>query len=187
MKLSKEDKELLREQHAMVWKGKKAQEMVDYNVGKASGIIELGEFIVTYDKPSIETDFWFPEHTYDYDEVVEEANACSKSEQYFIGVNLQRFDDLVERLDDTGNRWFVGEEYWQQPADCKLGSIECIRRSWNEQEVRLKRARELTKEEVADYRKFIIEEREKFDKRLRAYLKRYGLTKCHYSVYWADR
>ena len=34
---------------------------------------------------------------------------------------------------------------------------------------------------------FLENEQAEFGKRLDSYLKRYGLEKCHFGVYWADR
>ena len=47
--------------------------------------------------------------------------------------------------------------------------------------------RRLTDEETAAFIQMHKEEVEKFEKRLRTYLKRYGLSKCYYGMYWADR
>ena len=43
--------------------------------------------------------------------------------------------------------------------------------------------RMMTQEEVERWRNFLTEEVEKFEKRLKTYLKRYGLSKCTYSTY----
>ena len=39
----------------------------------------------------------------------------------------------------------------------------------------------------ADHMVFLDTDIAEFEKRLRTYLKRYGLTKCRFSTYWADR
>jgi len=188
MKMTKQDKELVREQYAKVWHrrdGSIDEKMVEYCTKKTSGYVMLGETMVTFDKPSIKTDFWFGEHTWDYDEVCERADNCSKSESYFIAENIADFKWRLEKIDDSSWSMYVCPRgYCSQDEDCVLGCVEFAR--WGEQP-RSVGAREMTDEERMAYRGFLAEEQEKFEKRLRTYLKRYGLSKCHYGVYWADR
>lgn len=183
MKMTKEQKQEVRDQYAKVWH--KDSKMTDYCTDKTSGFVMLGGTMVTFDKPSIQTDFWFGEHTYDYDEVCDRARAASKSEAYFMARNLDDIDWRLKAIDDPCYKKYVAPRgYSNQDADCILGFVE-FDRSWDGP--RSKGAREMTDEERGQYREFIQGEREKFEKRLRTYLKRYGLSKCHYGVFWADR
>lgn len=187
MKLTKDDKAMLKSEFEKVW-GKDSK-MVDWCVKNTSGYIEIDGIIITYDKPHIQTEFWFGEHTYDYDEVSDLCDACSEDETYFIERNMRGFDQRIEFIEDTSlygsthHVYISPEEYSCQDGDCKLGCIEFCR--WDPP--RTKDARELTRDELAAYLEFLKEERAKFEKRLHTYLKRYGLSKCHYGVYWADR
>lgn len=183
MKMTKEDKQRVREQYEKVWRND--QKMVDYCTKRTSGYIMIDGIMVTFDKPHIKTDFWFGEHTYDYDEVVEHCDKCSESEAYFIEENMHDFKWRLENLADPCVRVYLSPRgYCCQDDDCILGCVEFCRYY---DKPRSKNAREMTEEERAEYAKFIEEESEKFEKRLHAYLKRYGLSKCHYGVFWADR
>ena len=182
MKLTAHDKEILREQFEKAWQGR--QDMIDYCVKKTSGYIIIDGIMVTYDKPTIQTDFWFGEHTYDYDEVVEYAHKCSESERYFLARNLDALDGFLSALDDPHATAYIAPgQYYGQSDDCILGYVTV--RKWEKPDN--PQAREMTADQKAAYREFILNERAKFEKRLHTYLKRYGLSKCHYGVFWADR
>ena len=183
MKLTKEDKEMLTNEYKKVWS---TWRMVDYCVKKASAYVEFDGMLVVFDKPTIETDFWFAEHTYDYEEVCELCDSMSNDEQYFIAENIRncRASEIVELIDNGElTACICPKRYYTQQTDCRLGYIEWCRHWEAVPEV----ARPLTDDEIAALRQICVEEVEKFQKRLQTYLKRYGLTKCHYGVYWADR
>lgn len=200
MKMTKENKEVVREQYANVWH--EDQKMTDYCTNKASGYIDFGDAMVIFDKPGIQTDFWFGEHTYDYDEVASHCEKMSESEQYFVRENLGRCDayvmlEALEGRDRHGysasfTPYLVRSKYWSQDDDCTIGYVNVLRYGASpEEHFRTSRGpqdyRELDSEEVDALKAFLREEVEKFQKRLNTYLKRYGLSKCHYGVYWADR
>ena len=185
MKMTKEDKARVREQYAKVWAKDK---MVDYCTGKTSGYIIIDGIMVAFDKPSIQTDFWFGEHTYDYDEVCQTAQRLSQDEQYFIRENIEGTKAWRYMKALTENKYGVepylrDKAYYGQDDDCILGYID-FQHDWETNGLERKK---LTEDEKADLYEFCIDEIAKFEKRLRTYLKRYGLTKCHYGVYWADR
>ena len=200
MKITKDDKAMLREQYAKAWH--EDARMVEYCVGKASGYIDIGGTLWVMDKPSIRTDFWFGEHTYDYDEVCERCDKASESERYFIGENLRNCPayEMLEALEGR-DRWgydahfkayLADDAYWSQDEDCRLGHVNVLKWHVDPEEYYATREgmmphRELTEDETEQVKDFLREEVEKFQKRLKTYLKRYGLSKCHYGVYWADR
>ena len=181
MKMTTQDKEMLRDQFARVWSD--SPHMVDYCVKRTSGYIVLDGFIVTYDKPHIETRFCFGEHGYDYAEVTNECHQASESTEYFMRENLRHIDREIEAVEE-GEPWLVPSWHNAKDEDLHLASVEFPmwgRNPGGEQ------ACPMSDEERAAYADFLREERAKFEKRLRTYLKRYGLTKCHYWTYWADR
>lgn len=200
MKMAKEDKQRVREQYEKVWH--EDAKMVDYCTNRTSGYIMLDDVMVTCDKPHIQTDFWFGEHTYDYDEVCETAHKLSTDEQYFIDENLRGCDahSILEALEGR-DRWgyetmydvyVVGHHYSSQDDDCQLGYVTALRLGTDPQRhfaVRngVQPYRKATDGEIEALKTFYADEVAKFEKRLRAYLKRYGLSKCNYGVYWADR
>lgn len=200
MKMTKEEKQRAREQYEKVWHND--QKMVDYCTNRTSGYIMLGDVMVTCDKPHIQTDFWFGEHTYDYDEVCETAHKLSTDEQYFIDENLRGCDahSMLEALDGR-DRWgyeamydvyVVGHHYTGQDDDCQLGYVTALKLGTDPQRhfaVRngVQPYRKATDDEIVVLKAFYTDEVQKFEKRLRTYLKRYGMSKCHFGVYWADR
>lgn len=200
MKMTKEAKQAVREQYEKVWHDD--VKMVDYCTKRTSGYIIIGGIMVTVDKPHIQTDFWFGEHTYDYDEVCDTCRAMSESEQYFIEQNLESFGAYnmlrgLNGIDKWGyeasfDAYIVDNHYGSQDDDCILGYVNILKLGNNPDEhfatrEGIQNYRKLTDEERAELAEFLKGEVEKFQKRLKTYLKRYGLSKCHYGVYWADR
>lgn len=200
MALTMKDKELLRDEYKKAWHDD--LKMVEYCVSRASGYIDIDSVLFVMDKPTIMTNFWFGEHTYDYDEVVEHCNAMSKSEAYFISENLKRCPawEMLEALEGRDMRgyeasfkaYIVTGKYWGQDDACRLGYVNVLRLGTDpEEHFRTSKGpqayRELTEEETERLKDFLRGEVEKFQKRLNTYLKRYGLSKCSYGTYWADR
>ena len=186
-KLTKERRFILYQEYAKVWH---SDYMIEHCVKQASDFIEIDGIIIVFDKDSIKTDFWFGEHTYDYDEVCQRADDCSKSEAYFIAENMRQCDAHrhLELLDDP--RWtpyLHSHAYTDQEKDCKLGYVSFYRDGIDDRFSSITDYRPLDPDEIDVYRAACESEVAKFEKRLRTYLKRYGLSKCHYGVFWADR
>ena len=184
MRLTKEEKQLLRDEFSKTWRNAKS---VEYAVNKTSGYAEIGDCIVTFDKPSIETRFCFGEHGYDYDEVGEFCHEMSESEEYFISENMREFD-RKQRLIDGAREGAYAAWVCANGDGSDLGYITFTRMSHDgwEEPTACQHDR-LTDAGLDVYEELITDERAKFEKRLRTYLKRYGLSKCRYWTYWADR
>lgn len=190
MKITEEQRNVLRAEYRKVWHGN--AKMVDHCVRSASCMIELRGLIVDFDKPSIETRFCFGEHGYDYDEVMDACDAASRSEKYFMARNLEGTDAYraIGMLDGDAERFWrkaypilKPHRYCGQDEDCRIAYIE-----WTTDASEAHgNPMALTENEKAELRQMMVEEQEKFEKRLRTYLKRYGLSKCQYWTYWADR
>lgn len=190
MRITEEQKAELRAEYEKVWHGD--VKMVDYCVKQASCVMNLRGYLVDFDKPRIETRFCFGEHGYDYDEVMETCDAASKSEQFFLRRNMEGTDAfrVIGMLDgDTERFWRKAypilrpHRYCGQDDDCRIACIE-----WTtDASEAYGNPMALTEEEKAGLRQMMEEEQGKFEKRLKAYLKRYGLSKCRYWTYWADR
>ena len=184
MKITKPDKEMLRAEFAKAWDNDR---MITYCTNKVSGFVIIRDTIIVIDKPSIETRFCFGEHGYDYDEVNKACDSLSHDEEYFLAENLRRFaaSDYIKYLDE--GHPFVPvlrkTHYTGQSDDCRLGCIDWV--YWYN--VDRDNPLILTDDERAAYRQLCVEEIEKFTKRLKTYLKRYGLSKCRFWTYWADR
>lgn len=189
MRITEEQKAELRAEYEKVWHGDAG--MVDHCVKQASCVINLRGYLVDYDKPRIETRFCFGEHGYDFDEVVEECDRASRSEAHFMRENMDNTDAkrVIDMLDGTGKCWrkaypiLKPHRYCGQDDDCRIAYIEWTAdasKAFNDPMA-------LTDDEKAELRQMMVEEQEKFEKRLKTYLKRYGLSKCRYWTYWADR
>lgn len=196
MRITKQDKEMLANEFRKVWHrrdGSIDEKMVKYCVGKVSAYMVIDDRIITFDKPNIHTDFCFGygiQCQTDYEEARSMSDHASSSETYFIERNMEGTDAAahMKYIDDQCfpfEPWLDKRNYTSQTDDCKLGEIRwehwhkrdwCERQGW----------RKLTDEEIAKLYEVMRDEQEKFMKRLRTYLKRYGTSKLHTWTYWAD-
>lgn len=204
MNVTKAQRAMLHDEFRKVWvrrDGTIDESMVDYCTKKVSAFTEIDGCIITMDKPHIEKRFCFGygmQSAYDYDEAQEARDECSKSIAFFLAKNLDgtEADGIMHNIDRLLNRGFCewGPSFWpwldehhytSQTPDCKLG---CIRwETWDKNEWCERQGwRKLTEDEMKQVYQLAFEEQMKFCKRLRTYLKRYGLSKCEYWTYWAD-
>ena len=135
--------------------------------------------IVAINKPRIETRFCFGESGYDYDDAQEAAHIARTSEEYFKQENLAGLQRWIDRLDGSST----------DPVDVVvlrngegLASV-----TWCHHSRRIEEGWEEISEAdravlLAAYRAAYAA----FEKRLDAYLKRYGLSKVHAWTYWRD-
>lgn len=166
-------------------------DMVDYFRKKASLIIRLsnGGFMC-FEKPSIETSFCFgyslsPVDSEDFDRANNMVTHARTNEQYFLDENLAAFDR---------NFYALTEENWQPClrqviyGDDKLNIFEL--RGMRHFDWQHNRNEEtdfpLNDEDRKAIENAMHHERAKFEKRLRTYLKRYGLSKIKSWSYWRD-
>ena len=188
--MKKADKEMLRVEFSKVWG--KDQHMIDYCTNKVStfAILENGN-LWTVDKPSIKTRFHFGyslncHNSDDYDNACGMADYAEKSVEYFIAENLEHagFDDWIEHLLDDRHTWYVQENYTRQSADCKLVAVNHTYPYYitNIPEG----TRYLTERDKAAMITALTEAKQTFEKRLSAYLKKYGLSKVETTTYWQD-
>ena len=133
---------------------------------------------VVFKKPSIKKDFCFDD-SYDYDGAQRMAHHAATSESYFVEQNMKDFD----RLEENVIKYEIGlrPAYINMNEDSKLCSYEFVD-SWNKSESDLKYF--LTKADKELLLKTIVEEKDKFRKRLNTYLKRYGMSHVNSWTYW---
>lgn len=201
------EKEMIRNEYAKVWH--KDQKMVDYCVGKVAALAILPDGgIIPVEKQGIEKNFCFGESGYDYDDAQRAAAHARKSESYFKTENMRHFRevirDLMEALNGISNYKVTITEkaYYSQDDDCRICSFQFTRLSdiiearggscflpdlfGEEIEVRGHRCRVATPKEVD----LIIEAYKaaaaQHEKKVDAYLKRYGTSKVHSWTYWRD-
>lgn len=203
---AKVDRDALRVQFCKAWNSPK---MVDYCVNKVAAVAVLpsGE-IITVDKQSIEKDFCFGESGYGYDEAQSAAAHARKSESYFMSQNMKHFNEWLKDLDEArtmrGNYALVigSKQYTGQTEDCKLAFVEFVRLSdlidacggscYLEElpgkvlTVRGCERRVATAEEIQLIIDAYTQARAAHEKKVDAYLKRYGTSKVHAWTYWRD-
>lgn len=143
----------------------------------------IGGDLVEFSTPHIKREFWFAEDTRtieEWDAVQEYVESC-ENENYFIAQNMKNTEaaHYLARLDDFRFGFYKCSNDW-----CPCWISYSYRDEMREDRSFV---RELTEEEREQLREACEKEQAKFEKRLRTYLKRYGLTKCHFSTYWANR
>lgn len=174
-----------------VWTDEK---MRDYCCKKADIVYPVRDHIAEVDKPSIKTDFCFgygycgvstAEDMKDADNMVRHAQT---REDYFLSENLRDLDGWIESLEGSDYVAYAVNSYQHDYG------IVCIHFChWYEAEQQKRWAEqsgstffELTPEERKQIADVYRMEKERFTKRLKTYLKRYGLSKVHSWSYLVD-
>lgn len=199
------DKALLEEymqEWTKVWQD---QSMLDYNRKRFSGAVRLKNGgILYFEKPRIDSSFCFhdegPQYEF-YRHMM--ADKETRLRDYFLHENLDAMDEEIRAL-ECNCRFPEGE--YHSHYYCKTWYLERCRYTGETAPLRLWQARawsaydvehETWRYEPGTYEKMCDEdrlaileglkrEREKFDKRLQTYLKRYGTSKIRTWTYWAD-
>lgn len=136
----------------------------------------FGDKLAVFVKPEIQTRFCFDDeneaalHTY-----------YNFSEEYFIAENLDCKELYLLNKGEFENlyllRRYQGENIWRVTS----GRGNEIERCYDAENYE-----QLTAEQEQVVRAILLEEKEKFMKRLQGYLKRYGLSKIKKWTYWAN-
>ena len=146
----------------------------------------IGETTITFSAPHIQKDFWFSEDARSVDEwrEVQDFVTSCKNENYFMRENLRNTDagNYLRMLDDGGRRFWFREVNWGGGVHVSITAGYYTDMTYDRYFVR-----ELTSDEREQLRTACEAEQAKFEKRLRTYLKRYGLSKCDLAAYWANR
>ena len=136
------------------------------------------------EKPRIETSFCFGEHGFDADEKSHMAYVAKNNEDYFRRENLR---DLKKYIDVLGYR---ESEYYNPavtvccPYRDKPGIVSMsIGSAWDRCGNPVEEVSEEDRERLLEG---CIRLFDAFEKRVNAYLKRYGLSKVRSWTYWAD-
>ena len=197
------DKEMLRSEFSKVWKDKK---MIDYCTNEVASyaVLPSGE-IVTVDKQRIETRFCFGESGYDYDDAIKAAQHARESVEYFKSENMESFNSKIKNLEEAlnGDSRYMVAICGRYRKDCKLRSavlenitdiLDACGGSANLEELKGQTVRVpgfgdrriATDEEI----QLIIDAYKTaaaaHEKKVDAYLKRYGTSKVHSWTYWRD-
>lgn len=198
------DKDIITEEYKKAWNSEK---MVKYCVDKLAAVAILPDGgIISIDKQSIETSFCFGESGYDYEDAAKMAAHARKSFEYFKNENMKNFDEAIKDLEDAKKespRYYLiikDIHYIGQKTDCKLRGLEWVRdvnildslggSAYLEElpgkYINVYNGRIATKEEINIILEAYRQARTAHEKKVDAYLKKYGLSKVNSWTYWRD-
>lgn len=161
--------------------------MQNYCIENVSDLLQLDNgLIYAFEKPSIRKDFCFGfgqngvTDKKSYNNALSMSHHASKSEQYFIDENLAEITKTIKSL-EKGAKAFARRSYTRFDG-VKLCDIyvPTWQQRLDENEFWLNAA------EQQCYLNKLKSEKAKFEKRLKTYLKRYGLNKVHSWTYLID-
>ena len=143
--------------------------------------------ILNIEKPRIETSFCFGESGYDADDAAHMAWVAKNREGYFRRENLKGLKEMIDILSRSVREGYYGDEkvwvsdkYRNKPGIAQLNIGDVWGRRGDSEIVEVS---EEDRERILEgYRKAYAA----FEKRINAYLKRYGLSKVHSWTYWRD-
>lgn len=177
---------------AKVWRDD--TRMIKYCYGQASQVVRLsGGELVPIEKQKIKTDFCFGYNTdytgHETSDAQRAAISARENEEYFRNKNLQELRAIVEAFDGKHPRQWV--EYtpyiWQKYSGAGniwgFGWLPCYDLDRRPSGVEY---REVNPADVETLRAAYVEELAKMEKRVKSYLKRYGLKKIKTWIYWRD-
>ena len=164
-----------------------------YYLNKVGYIVELEDGnLYIIDKPSIETNFCFGEHGYDYDEAVKAAETAATSEKYFIAANMKNLEDEIKQVkkwpvtnyNNTKKMYLI--PYKEEYEGTKIMYTRMLTDYENVKDKDTALGRPVSKKDryaiVGGYQKV----QKRFLTRLKTYLKKYGMKKIQTWTYWAD-
>lgn len=189
---NEKDSDLMEEylnEYRKVWS--KDSKMIDYLRKQVSKIIRLSNGgLLCFEKPRIETSFCFG---YDYDSTGADnmAHHAKTNEDYFLNENLSEIDTNISKIEDANYYLCLYRKSYGSKGENKLNIFDFyiynhsqyIRACEDERLLELQRANEEDKKMILETFK---SERVKFEKRLKTYLKKYGLSKIKSWSYWRD-
>jgi hypothetical protein len=148
-----------------------------------AGAIKIHDAFVLIDKPSIRNKFCFHDEGPDYDLYRSLVADDKKMAEYFKTNNLDQFDWKIAHI-ENGDEYTKDSRVWWYADEYHKGSKRlylCFGASRVEPNYTL-----CTDEEKALILRGLKYGRMMFEKRLDAYLKKYGVSKLHTWTYWAD-
>ena len=208
----KPNKEVLAQEYTKVWPN--SQKMIDYCTNKAAAMVTLptGE-IIEVEKQTIDTDFCFDD-SYDYEGAGKMAAHARTSTDYLKEQNMKSFNSWVKDLEDCYNEadmttagyrhcmLTISVPYSRCEGALNLRSInfkplcdildDCGGSAFIRElpgttlnhfgyEYRI-----ATREEIGIILGLYKYAREKHEKKVDSYIKRYGTSKVHSWTYWGE-
>lgn len=186
--MNKELREQYRQAQALRWG--KDQKMIDYCCKTADIVYQVRGYLADIEKPSIETSFCFG-YGYcgvsteeDMQDAARMADHARTNEDYFIAENLHGLNGYIEALgDDSYAAYMTGSNELVQLHFCRQWEAEQQKRWAENGNYTFIELSQGERKEIAGYYGI---EKDRFTKRLRAYLKRYGLSKVQSWTYLSD-
>ena len=190
--MTKELRDKYRQAEALRWG--RNQKMIDYCCKRADIVFPVRGYVAGIDRPDIRTHFCFcygycgVSSEEEYRDAAGMADHASKSEDYFIEKNLGDLNKYIEDLEGSdytayasGNCTDNGSIVWIN--FCRGYEVEQLR-FWAEKNGQV--FFELTEDERKQIAGYYGIEKDRFTKRLKTYLKRYGLSKVQSWTYLSD-
>ena len=155
--------------------------------------------ILEFSKQKIDAGtFWFHDEGENYEYYKQVTENDQTKAEYFITENLANYDELINEMTARKDRRgfetipILHEMSWYHKGCLGIGNHITMETEWDAQELEQDpRTKDITHRMTEnDFNKALAilkDERDKFEKRLQAYLKRYGTSKLHFGTYWADR
>ena len=174
MKTQKE----LREEYAEIYnmerkpQTKRSAKDFDYVVKLSDGSM------IALNKPRIEKSFCYADHL---DDAFDNVQKIRTDPEFFISENLRESCDRV--MGYYNNPY---HNYWVQNLYSPLNNESKIKQIVHGYRVEMENARRLNSEDIEQILSVYQIIRVEFEKRLRAYVKRYGLKSVRAWTYWAD-
>lgn len=149
-------------------------------------------YLFEMQRPSIETTFWVGYSSCGQGMEFEDACKCVRNidkhiERYFLSKNLEQYDTMLKTF--KGYLKNGTKVYWVRhyiDHDVNIFDWHDEQYYWHYHWEQDKQVAEMSKQDIKDIIVAIKAERDKFEKRLNAYLKRYGTSKLSSSYYWID-
>lgn len=195
---AKKNKALWEEYRQRILKAENNDEYwLDYWLKNTSEIMmtDCG-VILTFKKRRIEVDFCWHDEGPQYEEYLRLHSNEDAMRNYFIRENIKWYNDKIEALTTRKDRWgnqLVPVLYERETYSYgKCGWAETMRLISDydfkcEQNDNRVLVYQMTENDCASVLAILKDERAKMEKRLNAYIKRYGTSKLHTWTYWADR
>lgn len=201
--MAKKKSELMAAYRAACMENYKDEELADYCVSKCAEVVVFPNGLMTdIEKQKVETHFCFGYSDIGfgptYDEACRARRYAATHEDYFMGQNMKTYTDAIKNLDANGFRYMAvlsGNTttlrglVWKRVTDV----LEAVGGSAFLEDLK---GRELdfngykgyvcTDEDVALLRAGFERAAKSHERKCRAYLKRYGLSKLHTWTYWMD-
>lgn len=192
---TKRDEVLWEEYKQRVLKAEKGnKEWLDYWLKKTSALMmtDCG-IILTFEKKKIKVDFCWSDEGADYDEYKRLRSSEQSMREYFLAENLREYDNKIKELstlkDKHGNT-LVPVMYERDAYNYCWGvadnSLRLLKEYDFEEEKKHRYVHRMTDNDVKNALAILKDERNKFEKRLNNYLKRYGVSKLHTWTYYAN-